>query len=105
MMTDMELCVRIEACKALLTMSKIREDLLLQALSKQPLELSAKVEEPPRSSSLITISESDVDISEYEQGFSVLDQLTMGAFVHGIEDEFYEVRCKFCALNVKGCPI
>lgn len=91
LMIDMEFSVRIEACKTFSAMRKVREDLLLQALSKQPLGLSAK-EKEPSPSSLITIPESDVDVSTYEQGLSILDKLNMGAFVHGIEDEFYEVR-------------
>ena len=90
-MIDMDFSVRIEACKALAAMKNVKEDLLLQALSKQPLGLPSDDKEPIPSS-LITIPETDVDVSKYEQGLSVLDKVNMGAFVHGIEDEFYEVR-------------
>ncbi|KAI5063793.1 hypothetical protein GOP47_0020463 [Adiantum capillus-veneris] len=93
MMTDMDLSVRLEACKAFLTMKIVREDLLLQALSKKPLEvLSSNEEKELQPSSLITIPESEVDLSKCKEGLNILDRLNLGAFVHGVEDEFFEVR-------------
>ncbi|KAH7421055.1 hypothetical protein KP509_13G038600 [Ceratopteris richardii] len=108
MMTDMELSIRIEACKAFSIMMNVREDLLLQALSKKPLDFSNEAKERV-TSSLITNGETDVDISEYEGGLGILDRLNMGAFVHGIEDEFWEVRSLtldalscFCCVSMRA---
>jgi hypothetical protein len=90
-MIDMDLSVRIEACKVLAVMKNVKEDLLLQALSKKPIGITS-IDKDSISSSVITIPETDIDVSKYEQGLGILDKVNMGAFVHGIEDEFYEVR-------------
>ncbi|MCO5576062.1 hypothetical protein L7F22_029869 [Adiantum nelumboides] len=110
MMTDMDLSVRIEACKAFLTMRNVREDLILQALHKQPLELLNGEKGHLQPSSLDKIPESDVDISRCKEGLNILDRLNMGAFVQGIEDEFFEVRLlmldvlsHFCGVSTRTC--
>ncbi|XP_008793958.4 protein SIEL isoform X2 [Phoenix dactylifera] len=80
MARDMSMKVRIEAFLALGKVQLVAENVLLQSLSKKVLGI--------RSGSK-TITKCSVNESKFSLSAA-------GAFVHGIEDEFYEVRTIAC---------
>ncbi|KAG1354165.1 protein SIEL [Cocos nucifera] len=80
MARDMSVKVRIEAFLALGKVQLVAENVLLQSLSKKVLGI--------RSGSK-TITKCSINESKFSLSAA-------GAFVHGIEDEFYEVRTIAC---------
>ncbi|XP_052199540.1 protein SIEL isoform X1 [Diospyros lotus] len=81
MVIDMSMKVRIEAFNALGAFSMVSEAILVQTLSKKVLSTMKEKTYPSLSSlKLVEMPASSV----------------AGAFVHGLEDEFYEVRRSAC---------
>lgn len=83
MARDMNVEVRIEAFKALENLEMVSSDLLLQSLSKRELNVIKENGTSGQSTEQIIYSAANV----------------AGALVHGLEDEFYEVRAAFFASN------
>ncbi|EEF35710.1 conserved hypothetical protein [Ricinus communis] len=78
MVRDMSMGVRVGAFSALGKIQIVSEDILLQTLSKKVLPI---------------IKEKKSQIAER---FQSLAASAAGAFMHGLEDEFYEVRKSAC---------
>lgn len=68
--------VRVEAFSALEKIEMVSEDFLLQTLSKRVLEVGKKKEASGQNTT---------------EQFKMLAASVAGAFVHGLEDEFFEV--------------
>ncbi|XP_004305102.1 PREDICTED: uncharacterized protein LOC101305200 [Fragaria vesca subsp. vesca] len=81
MVRDMSMEVRIEAFHALGKIGMVSQDILLQTLSKKVLVTTKEKK------SLAQCSDEQLEVS----GSSVA-----GAFMHGLEDEFHEVRKAAC---------
>ncbi|XP_028760917.1 protein SIEL-like [Neltuma alba] len=81
MARDMSMEVRVEAFCALGKIEIVSEDLLLQTLSKRVLEVGKKKEVFGRNTT---------------EQFKMLAASVAGALVHGLEDEFFEVRKSAC---------
>ncbi|CAJ1808650.1 unnamed protein product [Sphenostylis stenocarpa] len=81
MARDMNMKVRVEAFNGLGKMEMVSEDLLLQSLSKRVSGRGKQKE--------------TVDQRTSEQ-FVMLASSVAGALVHGLEDEFFEVRKSVC---------
>ncbi|KAH9303046.1 hypothetical protein KI387_014629, partial [Taxus chinensis] len=81
---DMNMKVRSEALKALGGMGPLSETVLLQALSKKILGKATK-----KSSSVV---QGDKDLRNCGEGLDLLTLSAAGALLHGVEDEFFEVR-------------
>ncbi|XP_047330619.1 protein SIEL [Impatiens glandulifera] len=80
MVRDMAIGVRIEAFDALGQINDVSEDILLQTLSKKVLPIN-KGKKYPKPCSM----NQELEVA-----------LVAGAFVHGLEDEFNEVRTSAC---------
>ncbi|GLJ23248.1 hypothetical protein SUGI_0439750 [Cryptomeria japonica] len=81
---DMNMRVRSEALEALGEMGPLSENVLLQALSKKILGKATKK---------LTSGIQDVkDPLDCGEEFNLLTLSAAGAFLHGVEDEFFEVR-------------
>ncbi|KAA8517473.1 hypothetical protein F0562_017766 [Nyssa sinensis] len=86
MVRDMSVGVRVEAFDALGKIGMVSEDILSQALSKKVLA-STKGKIYPGHCSIKQCS---------TKQFEIPASSAAGAFVHGLEDEFYEVRRSAC---------
>lgn len=86
---DMNMKVRSEALYALGRVGPLSENVLLQALSKKILGQATK--KVSNSFSCGTL-EGDKDLECYGRGLDLLTLSAAGAFLHGVEDEFSEVR-------------
>ncbi|KAH7553907.1 hypothetical protein JRO89_XS12G0074700 [Xanthoceras sorbifolium] len=82
MVRDMSMEVRVEAFDALGKIGLVSEDILLQTLSKKVLGVIKE----KKSRSQCT-----------EECFEISASAAAGAFLHGLEDEFYEVRKSACS--------
>ncbi|RDY12076.1 Protein SIEL, partial [Mucuna pruriens] len=81
MARDMSMKVRVEAFNGLRKMQMVSEDLLLQSLSKRVLGPGKQRESLGQRTS---------------EQFDMLATSVAGALVHGLEDEFFEVRKSVC---------
>ncbi|KAK4268527.1 hypothetical protein QN277_025174 [Acacia crassicarpa] len=81
MARDMSMEVRVEAFTALGKVEIVSEDFLLQTLSKRVLEVGKKKE---------------VFGQNTTEQFKMLAASVAGALVHGLEDEFFQVRKSAC---------
>ncbi|XP_061362118.1 protein SIEL isoform X2 [Gastrolobium bilobum] len=81
MARDMSMKVRVEAFVGLSKMEIVSEDFLLQSLSKRVLGFGKQKETLGQSTS---------------EQFDLLATSVAGALVHGLEDEFFEVRKSAC---------
>ncbi|CAK9162369.1 unnamed protein product [Ilex paraguariensis] len=81
MVRDMSVKVRVEAFDALGKIPTVTADVLLQTVSKKVLEINKKKKYPGQ----FTAKQFEIPASN-----------AAGAFVHGLEDEFYEVRRSAC---------
>lgn len=79
MVRDMNMAIRVEAFNALGKMQMLSEDVLLQSLSKKVLRITKEKESNHQYLKLKALASS-----------------AAGAFVHGLEDEFHEVRKSAC---------
>ncbi|KAJ3383157.1 Integrator complex subunit 4 [Lobulomyces angularis] len=93
-LNDNSVAVRVQACALLGTFRGVKQNYLLQTLSKKHLTESRVKRN----------SYKNMDI-EYEgvEGLNLLDASACGAFIHGLEDEYEEVRnatvdsiCELC---------
>lgn len=83
--------VRVAAFDALGKIGVVSENILLQTLSKRVLGI-AKDKKP-----LVQCSEKGKSLGRYDvKHFNVEAYVAAGAFVHGLEDEFYEVTSYSC---------
>ncbi|KAK3227409.1 hypothetical protein Dsin_007271 [Dipteronia sinensis] len=82
MIRDMSMEVRVEAFDALGKIGLVSEDIILQTLSKKVLGVIKE-----------RISHSKCT----EECFEISASAAAGAFLHGLEDEFYEVRKSACS--------
>ncbi|TXG58901.1 hypothetical protein EZV62_016730 [Acer yangbiense] len=82
MVRDMSMEVRVEAFDALGKIGLVSEDILLQTLSKKVLGVIKE-----------RISHSKCT----EECFEISASAAAGSFLHGLEDEFYEVRKSACS--------
>ncbi|KAJ7555615.1 hypothetical protein O6H91_05G046800 [Diphasiastrum complanatum] len=87
--TDMEMRVRLKACHALGRMTHVNERFLLQALSKKLFEAG---ESETTTSIGNILQERGNGFVGHESQVVHPYQGAAGAFVHGLEDEFHEVR-------------
>lgn len=91
MVTDMNMRVREAAFRVLGEATGIPDSVLLQTLTKKvakaPKETDASVSVPT------TAQDVETGSPNFEEGANLLDASAAGAFVHGLEDEFLEVRC------------
>lgn len=76
MVRDMSMEVRIAAFDALLNVGFVSEDILLQTLSKKVLGI---------------FKDRKVHSQCHEECYEILPSAAAGAFLHGLEDEYYEV--------------
>ncbi|KAF5747646.1 integrator complex subunit 4 isoform X1 [Tripterygium wilfordii] len=81
MVRDMSMEVRVEAFKALGRIGIVSDDLLLQTLSKKVLG---------------KIKENKFLLNCAADWFKISASSAAGAFMHGLEDEFYQVRKSAC---------
>ncbi|XP_065871772.1 protein SIEL isoform X1 [Euphorbia lathyris] len=81
MVRDMSLMVRVEAFNSLGKIKMVSEDILLQTLSKKVLSIM-KEKKPYH--------------LHIAKRVEILASNAAGAFVHGLEDEYYEVRQSAC---------
>ncbi|KAG0612256.1 hypothetical protein M758_6G013900 [Ceratodon purpureus] len=89
--TDMNMRVREAAFRVLGEATRIPESVLLQTLTKKVAK--APKEADVSSNASIVAKEGDTGSPKFEEGASLLDASAAGAFVHGLEDEYLEVRC------------
>eukprot|EP00039_Didymoeca_costata_P010875 m.147785 g.147785 ORF g.147785 m.147785 type:complete len:935 (+) comp14991_c0_seq4:316-3120(+) len=93
-LTDASISVRREACLLLGTMHGVKEELLLQTFEKKIMShLRRKITEHEILKAQVKGNSSykafgDMDV----ENVSLISSGACGAFVHGLEDEFYEVR-------------
>ncbi|XP_059668082.1 protein SIEL isoform X3 [Cornus florida] len=81
MVRDMSLEVRVKAFDALGLIEMVSENILLQTLSKK----------------VLAITKENKDLRQYSAKlFELPLSSAAGAFIHGLEDEFYEVRRSAC---------
>ncbi|KAJ3682776.1 hypothetical protein LUZ60_013003 [Juncus effusus] len=85
MCRDLSKKVRMESFKALGKLNLVSESILMQSLSKKLLK--------PKTGDKKSIIKSE---KEKEVEFKHAFLCGAGAFIHGIEDEFYEVRLEAC---------
>lgn len=91
MVRDMSMEVRVAAFDALGKIGVVSEDILLQTLSKRVLGIT-KEKKP-----LGQCSAKRKSLGQYiPKHFDIQACVAAGAFVHGLEDEFYEVRWSAC---------
>ncbi|KAG5550676.1 hypothetical protein RHGRI_015582 [Rhododendron griersonianum] len=94
MVRDMSLKVRVEAFDALGEISMVSEEILLQTLSKKLLSVSLQ-------GSKLTLQRHGLKEKTYSglcstKPFEIPASNSAGVFVHGLEDEFSEVRRSAC---------
>jgi len=83
----MSMRVRESAFRVLGEATRIPESVLLQTLTK-------KVAKAPKETDVsVNVSrDGDTDSPKFEDSANLLDASAAGAFVHGLEDEFFEVN-------------
>ncbi|CAM6096233.1 unnamed protein product [Calypogeia fissa] len=89
MMTDMTMSVRQEACNVLAEMTGVSDNVLLQSLTKKIL--TSVTEKGSTAGGSSSTSNGDLEVAIFDQ-FKLFDWSVAGAFVVGLEDEFWEVR-------------
>lgn len=103
--SDPKLAVRCRATELLGTMDGVNRHILVQALFKKPLleasilESSSRTDMPPPTSVLEAV---DLEVTQW----TVQAQEVPGAFVHALEEEFWEVRMaalsSICELSLRS---
>ncbi|KAI8148934.1 armadillo-type protein [Fennellomyces sp. T-0311] len=112
LVNDVSVIIRTKACVIMSSYQHVNPDVLSQTFSKQIMSrLRRKVDrkfqrkhEASSISIIIPVAEGDFDVEADE--FRIMDSGACGAFVHGLEDEFQEVRnasidsiCELCMYN------
>jgi integrator complex subunit 4 len=96
LVNDSAITVRTKACVMMASYHHVGPDMMNQTFSKQIMSrLRRKVRYNPRDSrkhdkDIIPVAEGDIDVESNE--FHLLESGACGSFIHGLEDEFQEVR-------------
>jgi hypothetical protein len=88
MMTDMNMSVRQEACSVLGQMTCVSDNVMLQSLTKKVLATSV-TETGSKEEGSASMSNGNLHVAKLQE--SKLLEWATGAFVVGLEDEFWEV--------------
>ncbi|KAI7897651.1 armadillo-type protein [Cokeromyces recurvatus] len=110
LVNDSAVAIRTKACVMMASYQHVGSDTLNQTFSKQlMLNLRRKLprykqQQKKYANDTIPVAEGDIDVESNE--FHLLDSGACGSFIHGLEDEFQEVRnasidsiCELCMYN------
>ncbi|KAI9499526.1 armadillo-type protein [Zychaea mexicana] len=106
LVNDVSVVIRTKACVIMSSYQHVNADILSQTFSKQIMSrLRRRFDRKrQRKHEIIPVAEGDMDVETEE--FRIMDSGACGAFVHGLEDEFQEVRnasidsiCELCMYN------
>ncbi|CAO3690704.1 unnamed protein product [Rhizopus stolonifer] len=110
LVNDATVIIRTKACVMMASYQNVGSDMLQQTFSKQIMSHLKrnipryKQQQKKYASGMIPVAEGDFDVESDE--FHILDSGACGAFIHGLEDEYQEVRyasidsiCELCMYN------
>ncbi|KAI8056522.1 armadillo-type protein [Gilbertella persicaria] len=110
LVNDSAITIRTKACVMMASYQHVGSDMLNQTFSKQIMShLKRKVpkyklQQKKYANGAIPVAEGDIDVESNE--FHLLDSGACGSFIHGLEDEYQEVRnasidsiCELCMYN------
>ncbi|KAK4516908.1 DNA-binding transcription factor yap1 [Mucor velutinosus] len=110
LVNDSAITVRTKACVMMASYQHVGPDMLSQTFSKQIMSHLKrrlpryKQQQKKYANGQIPVAEGDIDVESDE--FHILDSGACGSFIHGLEDEFQEVRnaaidsiCELCMYN------
>ncbi|KAG2214549.1 hypothetical protein INT46_003099 [Mucor plumbeus] len=110
LVNDSAITVRTKACVMMASYQNVGPDMLSQTFSKQIMSHLKrrlpryKAQQKKYANGQIPVAEGDIDVESDE--FHILDSGACGSFIHGLEDEFQEVRnaaidsiCELCMYN------
>ncbi|KAI8642763.1 armadillo-type protein [Parasitella parasitica] len=110
LVNDSAITVRTKACVMMASYQHVGPDMLSQTFSKQIMSHLKrrlpryKAQQKKYANGQIPVAEGDIDVESDE--FHILDSGACGSFIHGLEDEFQEVRnaaidsiCELCMYN------
>ncbi|KAI9481345.1 MAG: armadillo-type protein [Benjaminiella poitrasii] len=110
LVNDSAVAIRTKACVMMASYQHVGPDTLNQTFSKQLMtNLKRKLprykqQQKKYANDTIPVAEGDIDVESNE--FHLLDSGACGSFIHGLEDEFQEVRnasidsiCELCMYN------
>ncbi|KAI8334516.1 armadillo-type protein [Choanephora cucurbitarum] len=110
LVNDSAITIRTKACVMMASYQHVGSDMLNQTFSKQIMShLKRKVprykqQQKRYANGAIPVAEGDIDVESNE--FHLLDSGACGSFIHGLEDEYQEVRnaaidsiCELCMYN------
>lgn len=96
LVNDSAITVRTKACVMMASYQHVGPDMLSQTFSKQIMSHLKrrlpryKQQQKKYANGQIPVAEGDIDVESDE--FHILDSGACGSFIHGLEDEFQEVR-------------
>lgn len=96
LVNDSAITVRTKACVMMASYQHVGPDMLSQTFSKQIMSHLKrrlpryKAQQKKYANGQIPVAEGDIDVESDE--FHILDSGACGSFIHGLEDEFQEVR-------------
>ncbi|KAI9255512.1 armadillo-type protein [Sporodiniella umbellata] len=110
LVNDATVVIRTKACVMMASYQNVGSDMLQQTFSKQIMSHLKrnipryKQQQKKYTNGVIPVAEGDFDVESDE--FHILDSGACGAFIHGLEDEYQEVRyasidsiCELCMYN------
>ncbi|KAG1471077.1 hypothetical protein G6F56_002331 [Rhizopus delemar] len=110
LVNDATVIIRTKACVMMASYQNVGSDMLQQTFSKQIMSHLKrnipryKQQQKKYANGMIPVAEGDFDVESDE--FHILDSGACGAFIHGLEDEYQEVRyasidsiCELCMYN------
>lgn len=112
LVNDSAITVRTKACVMMASYQNVGSDTLNQTFSKQIMShlkrtiprYKMQQKKYQKTAAALPIAEGDIDVESNE--FHLLDSGACGSFIHGLEDEFQEVRnaaidsiCELCMYN------
>ncbi|KAI8339839.1 armadillo-type protein [Blakeslea trispora] len=110
LVNDSAITIRTKACVMMASYQHVGPDMLNQTFSKQIMShLKRRVprykqQQKRYANGAIPVAEGDIDVESNE--FHLLDSGACGSFIHGLEDEYQEVRnaaidsiCELCMYN------
>ncbi|KAG1141018.1 hypothetical protein G6F37_009150 [Rhizopus arrhizus] len=110
LVNDAAVIIRTKACVMMASYQNVGSDMLQQTFSKQIMSHLKrnvpryKMQQKKYAHGMIPVAEGDFDVESDE--FHLLDSGACGAFIHGLEDEYQEVRyasidsiCELCLYN------
>lgn len=109
LVNDSAITVRTKACVLMASYHNVGSDMLNQTFSKQIMShLRRKVKynskesrKPDHKKDIIPLADGDIDVESDE--FHLLESGACGSFIHGLEDEFQEVRNASIGKKKKVC--